>query len=108
MRWVWLIAAGCGGEGGGSDFARACDQSGVDGDCVLFSGAGWTAEDVTEACAADGTVADECPANGAVGACTIDGGADFETVSTFYTGFWTRSEGEFACSGQGGAWVEAR
>lgn len=104
--WLALVAIGCGGDGGGGGggFDRACDQSEVDGDCVMFTGTGWEETHVTDACADAGEVLDECPAEGAVGSCTLAAGTISETVSTFYTGFYTPSEAELACTGSGGAW----
>lgn len=106
--WIWVALAGCGGgddaDDTSTDFPRACDQSTVDGDCVLYDGSDWLAEDVTGNCVG-GTVTAVCPPAGAVGSCTVDPGP-FQTVSTFYTPFWTASAGVQACQSQGGSWSE--
>ncbi|MEQ1504608.1 MAG: hypothetical protein ABMB14_20380 [Myxococcota bacterium] len=111
--WV-LVVAGCGGggddDGGGPSFPRGCDASQRDGDCILYSGADWTDEDVAGYCT-DGTLVPECPPGGAVGTCTMPGGDPgdpFETVSTFYTPFWNAGQASSQCQGQGGTWSGAR
>jgi hypothetical protein len=113
MRWLAVVLlAGCGGgDGGGGDdvgFPTACDESTIDGDCVDFTGSGWLAEDVTSNCTQGGDLLPECPPTSAVGTCTIDGGTEWETVTTFYSPFWSAASGVQACQGQGGAWVQAQ
>jgi hypothetical protein len=114
-RW-WALAlapalAGCGGNGDGEDsggpgFPQACDQSEVDGDCVLFSGSRWTEADIAGACE-QGELLPDCPSAGSVGTCEIDGGTDEETITSFYAPFWTTPQGAAACQGNGGAWTPA-
>jgi hypothetical protein len=113
MRRLLLAAAlvaGCGDGGGGKDgdgddFPRACDESEVDGDCVLYSGAGWTAADVEESCTAGGMLMPECPAAASVGTCVLEPG-EFETVTTFYSGYWTGTSAIQRCSEAGGTFAE--
>lgn len=103
-----LLVAGCGGDGkdeGGADFPRACDESEVDGDCVLYSGAGWIAADVEENCTAGGTLMPACPDPASVGTCSIDPG-EFETVTTFYTPYWTGTNAIQRCGEAGGTFAE--
>ena len=106
-----IAASACNGGGGGKDadgdFPRACDASQVDleGNCVLYSGPSWTAEDVQENCTQGGTLMPDCPAELAVGSCTLTPG-EFETVTTFYTPFWTGSDAITGCEQQGGAFEE--
>ena len=101
-----LVACAGGDDGAptnGDDFPRACDQSTVDGDCGLFTGAGWTAGDVQESCAA-GELLPECPPN-AVGTCTLDPG-EFETVTSFYGTFWNGATAAQSCAESGGSFAE--
>ena len=115
MRWIGVLgllggSGGCGGgddgDDGGPGFPRACDESAVDGDCLLFSGSDWTSADVTGECTGD--LLPSCPPTGVVGTCTIDPGDPFETVTTFYSPRWTAAQGVQACQSSGGTWVEAR
>lgn len=119
MRWVRifgaaLAACGCGGDGDGGDdgddvgFPRACDESDVDGDCVLFSGDGWTAEDVGAACDSGGSLAAACPPAAVLGVCTLSAGNADETQTSFYTPFWSGSQAAQQCQGQGGSWAGAQ
>lgn len=110
MRRFGLLLAlfACGGKDDGDGttdaFPRACDQSTTDGDCVYYSGEEWLEEDVLASCVG-GSITGQCPPGGAVGSCTLDSGP-FETVSTFYSPFWTAPAGVQACQAQGGAWSE--
>jgi hypothetical protein len=104
-----LALVACGGDGGGTDgvdsddFARACDES-SSGDCVLFTGGDWEAQDVVDACSVAPVAS--CPTASSVGTCTIEGGTGFETVTTFYNGFWNGSQAAQSCQGQGGSFQE--
>lgn len=98
MRRVALVLmlAAC-ADGGEPDFDRACDESEIDGDCVVYTGSGWIEEDVEVDC--DGVVVAECPPN-AVGRCTIDEGLSFETQSYFYQAFWPGNSASQRCTQQ--------
>ena len=111
MRRLLLAAAlchGC-GDGGGKDdgghFPRACDESEVDGDCVLYSGGGWTAADVEENCTAGGMLMPACPPEGIVGLCVLEPG-ELETVTTFYSGYWNGTSAIQSCNEAGGTFAE--
>lgn len=98
MRWLGLLAlAACADGSTVPDFDRACDASDIDGDCIVFTGAGWEEADVVSGC--DGEVVAECP-GGASGRCTIDEGLSFETQSYFYPSFWPGNSGSQACLAQ--------
>lgn len=108
-----LGIAACGGDDGDggsttADFPRACDESEIDGDCVLFTGDGWTAEDVGSACDNGGSVSALCPPAPQVGQCTLNAGELDETVTAFYTPFWSATQAGGQCEGSGGVWVGAR
>lgn len=108
MRWIAALVVGCGGGGDGTDgpgFPRACDESALDGDCILFSGDGWISADVTGDC--EGSLLPSCPPGTDLGTCTVDAGEDFEVVTTFYTPFWSVADAAGACQGSGGTWVQA-
>jgi len=107
--YVILGAVACGdpaadGPADPDAFPPACDQSMVDGDCVLFTGDGWVAEDVGDACPT-GLISAICPP-GALGDCTVDAGNPFETVTSFYPAFWTAASASVTCSSAGGDWTE--
>lgn len=108
-RWLVLVALiGCSGKDGdseGEDWPHACDQSAVDGDCVLYTGADWEPEDMIANCSEE-SFRDECPEGSLVGRCTIDGGSAFETVTSFYVPYWTAPQAVQSCQGQGGSWEE--
>jgi hypothetical protein len=110
--WAVLIAAGCGGDGtsagSGTDFPRACDQSQFDGDCVRYTGSNWVFDDVVTACEEGGDLLPDCPAGAAVGTCTLEGGTPNETVTSFYSPFWTVAQAANQCQGSGGSWEQAR
>ena len=108
MRWfaLFAVAGGCGGDEGGSGipgFPRACDESALDGDCILFSGDGWTSADVTGDCR--GELLPACPPGADVGTCTIFVGQPDEVVTTFYVPFWTAADASRACDDEGGEWL---
>ncbi|HHO52402.1 MAG TPA: hypothetical protein ENK18_16405 [Deltaproteobacteria bacterium] len=101
-----LCLGACGGDDEGSTtggFLRACDDSEVDGDCVLYDGGGWTEADIISSCET-GTLAPSCPP-GSIGQCVIDGDTGFSTTTWFYQGFWKPQDAAVACAGPGGVWT---
>jgi hypothetical protein len=105
MRWIVVAGvAACGGGTGADDlgFPRACDESSLDGDCILFSGEGFISADVTENC--KGRLLPRCP-TGDVGTCTVKPGEDFEAVTAYYPPLWDLDEATVACDEKGGTWL---
>lgn len=103
--WVlWVAGCGCTSDApSSSTFERACDDSEIDGDCVLYEGAGWLASDVVDNCAT-GVLRADCP-TGSIGQCRIDGETSFSTTTWFYPGFWNVQGAEGACGSTGGIWT---
>ncbi len=98
-----LVVACSGGEGAGPSFPSACDESSRDGDCVEYTGAGWTEDEILAACG-NSSLEEACPASDRVdGRCVIDAGTDFESVSYFYLGFWDEASAARACQSTPGA-----
>lgn len=101
---MWLLACGGADDGTPTDaFPRACDDSQIDGDCVLYDGPGWVESDVIDNCET-GTLVTACP-SGSIGQCVIDGDTDFSTTTWFYPGFWNGQGAAEACAGPGGDWT---
>ncbi len=96
----------CNGDGGTvPDFPRGCDESTIDGDCIVYTGAGWTEGEVVAECE-NGTIVESCPA-GEIGRCTLDSDTDNQTVSYFYPQFWNGGQAAQQCATRGGTWTDA-
>ena len=61
---AWVGCGGGGKEDEEGGFPRACDQSAIDGDCVEYTGDGWTEADVIENCTQQGFMIEACPEDG--------------------------------------------
>ncbi|MBX2799935.1 MAG: hypothetical protein KTR31_19805 [Myxococcales bacterium] len=103
--WWWLVTAmGCGSGVGPGMELRACDESELDGDCIVFEGIGYSEAEVAEECDPEGELAQMCP-SGAIGECRLETGTDWVTVSLFYAPFWTGQSASAQCSARGGLWT---
>lgn len=99
-----LIVLGAVACGETLEFPRACDESTVDGDCIEYTGSGWTQGSVVTECA-DGTILESCP-EGAIGTCLWFGGTPDETLSYFYPQWWNGSQAAQQCASIGGTWTD--
>jgi hypothetical protein len=112
VAWVGCaLVAGCNGgkdaDGDSGGFPRGCDESTLDGHCILFTGESWVEQDVIDTCS-DGQLVQDCPQTTDLGTCTLEAGTEFETVSTFYTPYWTVATAAAQCETNGGSWATAR
>lgn len=95
------FALGCDGDAMTS-FPRGCDQSTLDGDCIEYTGEGWTEASVESQCT-EGDVVEACP-EGAIGTCALDTETVDATVSFFYPQFWSGTQAAQQCTSRGGTW----